>query len=1389
MKTSPFLKSIITGFLFLIGTTLIAQDWTQIGLDIDGEAAGDRSGTSVSLSGSGNFIAIGAPTNGGGGHVRVYQNILDVWTQVGADIDAEAAGDIFGTSVSINAAGDVVAIGAPNNDGGGVDAGHTRIYQFSAGVWTQIGADIDGEAAGDLSGTSVSLNNDGTFVAIGATINTGSGPQSGHVRVFENVAGVWTQVGADIDGEASYDWSGCAVSLSSDGTIVGVGAYKNDGMGSFSGHARVYEFGGGTWSQIGGDMDGEAAGDEFGRSISLSGNGSVFAIGGAKNDGVGVNAGHARVFEYIGGVWSQIGGDLDGAAADDDYGWAVSLDELGQTVAIGGPKNDESTAESGQVRVFDNIGGVWIQKGTNVLGEMIYDRSGWSVGLDDVGNILADAAYVNDGTGVSAGHVRLYRFDCDSLITPFSDTTLCFDQPLILDATSAIGAAVNWDMGVTNGIPFFPASVGVITYTATSVSPSDCPLTVEVTVLALPVVTATVDPIEICIGESATFTGGGADSYVWNSGVTDGVAFTPVVIGTNTYTVTGTAPNGCINTATVDLTVHALPIVTATATPVEICLGESILFTGGGADTYVWDGGATDGVPFVPATAGTFTFTVTGTNATTACENTATVDVIVNDNPVATATATPDEICLGESITFTGGGADTYAWDLGVTDGVAFFPAASGTFTHTVIGTITATGCTNSETIDVTVHNLPIVTATVSPTEICLGESATFTGGGAASYAWDLGVTDGVPFIPAAAGTVTYTVIGTSADGCVNIATVDLIVNPTPIVTATATPIEICLGETITFTGGGTDVYVWDGGVTDGIPFAPATAGTFTYTVTGTDAITGCESTATIDVIVNDLPAVTASAAPHEICLGESIVFTGGGADTYVWDLGVVDGVAFFPAASGTFTHTVIGTITATGCTNSETVDVTIHDLPVVLASVSPTEICLGESATFTGGGATSYAWDAGVTDGIPFIPAAAGTFTYTVTGTSAEGCESTATVDLIINPLPVVTATATPSEVCLGESITLTGGGADLYVWDGGVTDGLVFTPAATGTVTYTVVGTIGATGCENIATVDITVYPNPVVTATATPSEICMGESIIFTGGGADTYVWDMGATDGTPFFPTDAGTFTFTVIGYLGPIFCENTNSVTVTVYELPEVTATVEPSEICFGESVIFTGSGAATYIWDHDVVDGEPHTPDMDGIITYTVIGISSDGCQRSTVVDVVVLPAPDLTAELDTIINTGGTANLIANSSLPGSYVWSPDFEIECPTCNVTTASPGNDETFIVLFTAQNGCFAYDTVIVLVNYIEGIGVASGFSPNADGINDVLFVQGYNLDEVHLEVYNKYGERVFATSDQDIGWDGTYRNKDENPGVFTWVLDYNLVDGRVGRISGNTTLFR
>ena len=167
----------------------------------------------------------------------MYQNISGTWTQLGGDIDGEAAGDQSGKSVSLSSDGTIVAIGAFGNDGNGPSSGHVRVYQNISGTWTQLGGDIDGEADEDQSGISVSLSSDGTIVAIGADGNNGA---SGHVRVYQNISGTWTQLGGDIDGEAASDNSGTSVSLSSDGTIVAIGAYGNDGNGSSSGHVRIY---------------------------------------------------------------------------------------------------------------------------------------------------------------------------------------------------------------------------------------------------------------------------------------------------------------------------------------------------------------------------------------------------------------------------------------------------------------------------------------------------------------------------------------------------------------------------------------------------------------------------------------------------------------------------------------------------------------------------------------------------------------------------------------------------------------------------------------------------------------------------------------------------------------------------------------------------------------------------------------------------------------------------------------------------------------------------------------------------------------------------------------------------------------------------------------------
>ncbi len=395
--------------LLFILLPLLSFSQTQIGADIDGEAAGDQSGNSVSLSSDGSVLAIGASQHDPVGHVRVYTNTSGSWVQIGADIDGVFSNELWGHTVSLSSDGSVLAISSIRNAQSGTNSGLVRVYRNIAANWIQIGATIFGEIALDQSGTSVSLSSDGTVVAIGAPLNDGNGSTSGHVRVYRNTSGNWVQIGTDIDGEAAGDRSGRSVSLSSDGSMVAIGAYKNDGNGLNSGHVRVYTNTSGNWVQMGADIDGETAEDEFGYSVSLSSDGSVVAIGAILNDGNGSDSGHVRVYRNTSGGWVQISADIDGEAAEDQFGYSVSLSSDGSVVAIGAILNDGSGSDSGHVRVYSNTSGSWIQIGTDIDGEAAQDLSGWFVSLSSDGSVVAIGALSNGGNGEQSGHVRVYN--------------------------------------------------------------------------------------------------------------------------------------------------------------------------------------------------------------------------------------------------------------------------------------------------------------------------------------------------------------------------------------------------------------------------------------------------------------------------------------------------------------------------------------------------------------------------------------------------------------------------------------------------------------------------------------------------------------------------------------------------------------------------------------------------------------------------------------------------------------------------------------------------------------------------------------------------------------------------------------------------------------------
>jgi gliding motility-associated-like protein len=217
-------------------------------------------------------------------------------------------------------------------------------------------------------------------------------------------------------------------------------------------------------------------------------------------------------------------------------------------------------------------------------------------------------------------------------------------------------------------------------------------------------------PLAVCAGSSVTLNGSGATSYVWNNGVSNGVAFTPG--STTTYTVTGTDANGCQNTDQVTVTVNQLPNVSA-GNDQSVCTGGNVTVNGSGASTYSWNNGVTNGTPFAPGA--TTTYTVTGTDAN-GCQDTDQMTVTVNPLPVVSA-GTDQSVCLGTAVTLSGSGAVSYTWTNGVTNNNAFTPGL-GSVTYTVTGT-DANGCQNTD--QVTVNVVPVPVSDLNSTSVLSG--------------------------------------------------------------------------------------------------------------------------------------------------------------------------------------------------------------------------------------------------------------------------------------------------------------------------------------------------------------------------------------------------------------------------------------------------------------------------------------------------------------------------------------------------------------------------------------------------------------------------------------------------------------------------------------------
>ena len=953
-----------------------------------------------------------------------------------------------------------------------------------------------------------------------------------------------------------------------------------------------------------------------------------------------------------------------------------------------------------------------------------------------------------------------------------SNPTVTVNPPIICSGQSATLTASGassyvWDTGAsTNTIVVSPTST--TNYTVLGAS-TGCTSTVVASLTVNPLPTVTVNSLSICIGQTATITANGANTYVWNTGSTTNPLIVSPTTNTN-FTVTGTT-NGCTNTAVAIISVTPLPSVSVNSS--TICAGLTATLTANGASTYTWSNGANNGsLSDNPLT--TTNYTVTGEQL--GCINSATANIVINSN--LSLSVNEPTICSGQTATLTSAGAITYTWSNGAI-GNSIIVTPTTTTSFTVVGNNGA--CFGSTVTTVFVNPLPIVT--VNSSTICSSQTSSLTANGATAYLWNTGSTSNLISVSPLSNT-SYTVIGISL-GCTNTAIADVSVTPLPTVVVNSS--TICSGQTATITASGATSYSWNtGSLLSTLTDAPTT--NTTYTVTG-EAL-GCTSTTIANVSVTPLPTLTVTSSI--ICIGQTATITANGANTYVWNTGSLSNT-ITDAPSANTSYTVLGS--SSNCTNSAIANVSVTPLPAV--TVNSSTICSGQTATLTANGASAYLWNTGATGSALVISPTVNT-SFSVVGTNA-GCSNT--VSTIVNVVSSPSLSVNSATICEGQTTTLSVSGASSYIWNNGTTTNTaVVSPVAT--TIFSVVGSIGT--CSTTTTVSVVVNPMPIISV---PSiTICAGQSATLTAFGASVYNWNTNSNL-NPLFVSPNATTTYSVTGT--NLNCTSSTTATVFVENSPTVAFNsiniAGCAPLCSQFSDLSTVVSGTISNWNWSFGDGysstsqnPSHCFDNSGLYDISLTVTSSNGCSKTyTNLDMIhVYPNP--TAEFISNVEETDILNPIVDftnlSSNANSYEWNFG-SLTTSTLTNPSYTYNQEGIYSTTLTATNqyGCKAVAIHDIIVKGIFTFYAPNTFTPNEDNKNDIFLPLGVGWDseKYQLDIFDRWGNYCFTTKEVGQGWDGKANKGSETAQIdtYTWKVDLTDVFGKNHKYIGRVTIIR
>jgi gliding motility-associated-like protein len=829
--------------------------------------------------------------------------------------------------------------------------------------------------------------------------------------------------------------------------------------------------------------------------------------------------------------------------------------------------------------------------------------------------------------------------------------------------------------------------------------------------------------------------------------------------------------------------------------------------------------------------AGTYTVTITSTSTPT-CTFDTTITLNSNSSLTASLTNPVNPTCAGWDGQITaglsGGTAPyTVTIDTGGTPQSFTLPfAISQTLTNLPAGTINvsvvdAQGCTANATATLTA---PANCCTLSATALVTQPSCAQSNGainitpvptGSYTFAWNDGNTQ-QNRTGLAAGTYTVTITSTSTPTCTFDTTITLNSNSSLTASLTNPVNPTCAG--------------WDGQITPGLsggtaPFTVTidTGGTpqsFTLPFAISQTLTNLPA-GTINVSVVDAQGCTASAtatltAPANCCTftysanvtqpacGQtdgSITLTvanGSGNYSYNWSNGATTN-AISTLSAGSYSVTITDNAYA-NCTQDTTINLSNPNAPVVNGVNTTDETCAGNDGTATinasgGTGTLTYLWSNAQTNATA-TALAAGTYNFTVT--DANNCQATGNATVVLDCITcnlATTASVVPpacgqTSGTVTVSITTAGTTPYTYSIDGGnnFQQSNTFSGVAAGN--YSVI-TLDANQCSDTVAVTMPQGGANLNVSVTTTNITCFGANdgtataVSNNGNSLFTYSWSNAQTTSSLTALTP-GNYSVTITDNGG---CTGSASAVVT-QPGPLAVNLGNDVTVCQGSTVqLSAGNNYATYDWS----SGET-TSSVSVTIggSYSVTVTDTSGCTATDAINVTVIPTPTVDLGDDKVTYEGSNVGLFANvagNPTGGTYNWQPDTLLSCNNCQNTVAFAYDTITYTLTYTDPNGCSSSDNITLYVLPVSQVFFPNAFTPNGDGNNDIYYSYGGSIKYITLTIFNRWGEKVFDSNNQFVGWDGNYKGKPQPPGVYVYLAKVVLLNDEERNFTGSLTLIR